>query len=114
MAETGDGAVWGMSWFLTWLSHTTPGLAESARLFDLFVASHPLMPLYVGAVAVQACSVAEPPFICHAITMMLHWTLARHCWWNRQLARWLSGFEGDDHETGRWRGACIPGEHAHP
>jgi hypothetical protein len=56
VAETGDGAVWGMSWFLTWLSHTTPGLAQAARLFDLFMASHPLMPLYVGAVAVEARS----------------------------------------------------------
>lgn len=52
--ETGDGCIWGMSWFLTWFAHTTPGLPQSARLFDLFMASHPLMPLYVGAVAVQA------------------------------------------------------------
>ena len=52
--ETGGGAIWGMSWLLTWFSHTTPGLPQSARLFDLFMASHPLMPLYVGAVAVQA------------------------------------------------------------
>ena len=64
VAETGDGAVWGMSWFLTWLSHTTPGLAQSARLFDLFMASHPLMPLYVGAVAVQARSRVWDSFSC--------------------------------------------------
>ncbi len=80
MAETGDGAVWGMSWFLTWLSHTTPGLEESARLFDLFMASHPLMPLYVGAVAVQARSRMGPQLVCHVTTVVLHDVLSRRCW----------------------------------
>lgn len=41
-----------LSWFLTWFSHTTKELADAARLFDLFLSSHPLMPLYVGAAAV--------------------------------------------------------------
>lgn len=31
-----------------------PSLPQIARLFDLFMASHPLMPLYVGAVAMKA------------------------------------------------------------
>ncbi len=80
MAETGDGAVWGMSWFLTWLSHTTPGLEESARLFDLFTASHPLMPLYVGAVAVQARSaqsLRSYVILCHVVAVVLQCCLSR-------------------------------------
>jgi len=66
--ETGTGCIWGMSWFLTWFSHTTPGLPQSARLFDFFMASHPLMPLYVGAVAVQASrlAVSKHHILCQA------------------------------------------------
>lgn len=43
-----------ISWFLTWFSHDLSSAADAARLFDLFLASHPLMPLYVGAVAMRS------------------------------------------------------------
>ncbi|GBF99171.1 hypothetical protein Rsub_11616 [Raphidocelis subcapitata] len=43
-----------LSWFITWFSHDVGGLAPAARLFDLFLAVHPLMPLYVGAVAMRS------------------------------------------------------------
>eukprot|EP00798_Chlamydomonas_sp_ICE-L_P029675 gene29675-5089_t len=43
-----------LSWFITWFAHDTPTLDEAARLFDLFLSSHPLMPLYLGAVAVRS------------------------------------------------------------
>ena len=33
---------------ITWFSHGFDNLDSIARLFDLFIASHPLMPLYVG------------------------------------------------------------------
>ena len=42
-----------MSWYMTWFSHDIDDLDSCARLFDLFLASHPLMPLYVAAVAIQ-------------------------------------------------------------
>ena len=42
-----------LSWLMTWFSHDLDGLEESARLFDLFLASHPLMPLYVAAEVVR-------------------------------------------------------------
>jgi hypothetical protein len=38
-----------LSWILTWFSHGFDNLDDIARLFDLFIPSHPLMPLYVGA-----------------------------------------------------------------
>lgn len=38
-----------LSWVLTWFSHGFDDLPLITRLFDLFIASHPLMPLYVGA-----------------------------------------------------------------
>mmetsp|Transcript_17727 Transcript_17727/g.53333 ORF Transcript_17727/g.53333 Transcript_17727/m.53333 type:complete len:396 (+) Transcript_17727:445-1632(+) len=43
-----------LSWYITWFAHDVSALPQVARLFDLFMASHPLMPLYVGAVAMKA------------------------------------------------------------
>ena len=44
-----------LSWFITWFAHNLQSLAQISRLFDLLLASHPLMPLYVSAVAMQVC-----------------------------------------------------------
>lgn len=38
-----------LSWILTWFSHDLESLDKIARLFDLFVASSPLMPVYVAS-----------------------------------------------------------------
>ena len=46
--------IYALSWYLTWFSHSIDSLSDAARLFDLFLSSHPLMPLYVGAVAMRA------------------------------------------------------------
>ncbi|KDD72405.1 hypothetical protein H632_c3390p0, partial [Helicosporidium sp. ATCC 50920] len=43
-----------LSWVLTWFAHDVRSLPVAARLFDLFLASHPLMPLYLAAVALRA------------------------------------------------------------
>ena len=42
-----------LSWHMTWFSHDVASLDQCARLFDLFISSHPLMPMYVAAVAVR-------------------------------------------------------------
>jgi len=42
-----------LSWYITWFAHDVQSLPQIARLFDLFMASHPLMPLYVGTVAMK-------------------------------------------------------------
>lgn len=42
-----------LSWYMTWFAHDVPSLSQIARLFDLFLSSHPLMPLYVAAVAIK-------------------------------------------------------------
>lgn len=42
-----------LSWYITWFAHDVQSLPQIARLFDLFMASHPLMPLYVGAAAMK-------------------------------------------------------------
>ena len=38
-----------ISWILTWCAHDVPDYAIATRLFDLFLTSNPLMPLYVVA-----------------------------------------------------------------
>jgi len=43
-----------LTWVLTWHVHEARNLPTAARLFDLFVSSSPLMPLYVGAAALLA------------------------------------------------------------
>ena len=40
----------GLSWQLTWFAHTIDDFTTVQRLFDFFMASHPLMPLYVAVV----------------------------------------------------------------
>jgi hypothetical protein len=42
-----------LSWHMTWFSHDVLSLEQCARLFDLFMSSHPLMPLYVAAVVIH-------------------------------------------------------------
>eukprot|EP00877_Chromochloris_zofingiensis_P010278 jgi/Chrzof1/5503/Cz16g05200.t1 len=43
-----------LSWLLAWFAQDVHDIDQAARLFDLFLASHPLMPLYVGAVAMAS------------------------------------------------------------
>ena len=41
-----------LSWLITWFGHVARSTDEAFRLTDLFLASHPLMPLYLsGAVS---------------------------------------------------------------
>lgn len=47
--QSGVEPFFALSWVLTWFSHGFDDLDTIARLFDFFIASHPLMPLYLGA-----------------------------------------------------------------
>lgn len=38
-----------LSWFITWYSHVLDNLDTILRLYDLFIVSHFLMPVYVAA-----------------------------------------------------------------
>lgn len=42
-----------LGWFITWFAHSVDSLQHISRLFDLFMASHPLMPLYVTAIVIK-------------------------------------------------------------
>ncbi len=64
-----------LAWFLTWWSREVEELHAAARLFDFFVASHPLMPLYLGAVAMRhqrqaLLAVGDMPELHSALTNM--------------------------------------------
>lgn len=58
LAELLDGLglppLYALPWVITLFSHNVAGLAPLARLFDLFLGSHPLMPLYASAVVMKA------------------------------------------------------------
>ncbi|RUP49166.1 hypothetical protein BC936DRAFT_143138 [Jimgerdemannia flammicorona] len=41
-----------LSWILTWCSHDITDFAKVARLFDFFIASNPLMPVYFATAVV--------------------------------------------------------------
>eukprot|EP01137_Pigoraptor_chileana_P004552 Opistho-2@46346 len=41
-----------LSWVITWYSHVVEDMDTLERLFDVFIASHPLVPIYVAAALV--------------------------------------------------------------
>lgn len=50
MADAGvEDGHYALSWVLTWFSHVIDSLDIVARLFDAFLASHPLLPMYLSA-----------------------------------------------------------------
>ena len=42
-----------LGWFITWFAHSVDDVHHISRLFDLFMAAHPLMPLYVTAIVIK-------------------------------------------------------------
>lgn len=47
--STGVPPYFALSWYITWFAHNLAQLQDAARLFDLFLASHPIMPIYAAA-----------------------------------------------------------------
>ena len=43
------GQLFGLSWLITWFGHSIDRLEVIIRLFDVFMASSPTMPIYIGA-----------------------------------------------------------------
>lgn len=46
------GQVFALSWLITWYGHVLKDFATIVRLYDFFLATHPLMPVYFGAALV--------------------------------------------------------------
>ena len=45
-----------LSWYITWFAHDMPSLNECARLFDVFLSAHPMLPLYAAAIVLKVSS----------------------------------------------------------
>jgi hypothetical protein len=54
LASTDIPPFFALSWFLTWFAHDLAQLDSVARLYDFFLASHALMPLYMACEVVRA------------------------------------------------------------
>lgn len=53
VSSSGAPPYFALSWLITWFAHNVPALEQITRLFDLFLASHPLMPLYIAVIAMR-------------------------------------------------------------
>lgn len=51
------GTVFSLSWLITWFGHVLGDLDSIVRLYDFFMASAPLMPIYMAA-SVSICTSA--------------------------------------------------------
>lgn len=52
LEKSGVGTMFALPWFLTWFGHSLNYYNDVVRLFDYFLASEPLSPLYLSAVIV--------------------------------------------------------------
>ncbi|EDV25499.1 uncharacterized protein TRIADDRAFT_24329, partial [Trichoplax adhaerens] len=52
LQESNVGNVFAISWLITWFAHDFEDPAISYRLYDFFLAHHPLMPVYTAAAMV--------------------------------------------------------------
>ncbi|XP_034066403.1 TBC1 domain family member 20 isoform X1 [Gymnodraco acuticeps] len=46
------GTIFALSWLITWYGHVLSDFKHTMRLYDFFLASHPLMPIYLAATIV--------------------------------------------------------------
>ncbi|GCB75234.1 hypothetical protein scyTo_0018191, partial [Scyliorhinus torazame] len=46
------GTIFALSWLITWYGHVLSKFRHTVRLYDFFLASHPLMPVYIAAAIV--------------------------------------------------------------
>ncbi|CAI4232818.1 unnamed protein product [Auanema sp. JU1783] len=72
------GSLFALSWPLTWFSHSLQQYPQIVRFFDFFLASHPLLPVYVCSTvvifrksAILSCE-REMPFIHQLLSNMPH------------------------------------------
>ncbi len=55
-----------LSWLITWYSHVIQSANDIARLTDVFLASHPLFPVYIAATVSQPLPLQiTPPLAYH-------------------------------------------------
>ncbi|CAM4658612.1 unnamed protein product [Leuciscus chuanchicus] len=50
MQQAEVGTIFALSWLITWFGHVLSDFRHVVRLYDFFLACHPLMPIYFAAV----------------------------------------------------------------
>ena len=48
------GTVFALAWLITWYGHVLNDFRSVVRLYDFFLACHPLMPVYLAAAVSQS------------------------------------------------------------
>lgn len=67
------GTIFALSWLITWYGHDINGFDIIVRLCDLFLAHHPVMPVYLAVVLVKShrekvlAQECEMPFVHHCL-----------------------------------------------
>lgn len=49
IVRSGAGTIFALSWLITWYGHVLTDSKHTLRLYDFFLACHPLMPIYLAA-----------------------------------------------------------------
>lgn len=52
MIRSEVGTIFALSWLITWYGHVLSEFKHTLRLYDFFLASHPIMPIYLAAAIV--------------------------------------------------------------
>ncbi|TRY87283.1 hypothetical protein DNTS_022256 [Danionella cerebrum] len=75
MQEAEVGTIFALSWLITWFGHVLSDFRHVVRLYDFFLACHPLMPIYFAAVIVLYRE--EEVLECECDMASLHHLLSR-------------------------------------
>ncbi|XP_051549096.1 TBC1 domain family member 20 [Myxocyprinus asiaticus] len=75
MQQAEVGTIFALSWLITWFGHVLSDFRHVVRLYDFFLACHPLMPIYFAAVIVLYRE--EEVLDCECDMAMMHHLLSR-------------------------------------
>ncbi|KAI7790835.1 TBC1 domain family member 20 [Triplophysa rosa] len=75
MQQAEVGTIFALSWLITWFGHVLSDFRHVVRLYDFFLACHPLMPIYFAAVIVLHRE--EEVLECECDMAMMHHLLSR-------------------------------------
>ncbi|XP_061582752.1 TBC1 domain family member 20 isoform X1 [Cololabis saira] len=81
MQQAEVGTVFALSWLITWFGHVLSDFRHVVRLYDFFLACHPLMPIYFAAVFVCLFQIVlyreEEVLECECDMAMVHHLLSQ-------------------------------------
>lgn len=72
------GTIFALSWLITWFGHVLSEFKHTLRLYDFFLSSHPLMPIYLAA-TVGARTATRSFFLADALRCWILCPVLRLC-----------------------------------